>query len=148
MTPRRAQTFQTARDAGVEDSVAQVIAGWEATRPDLKIEPFAITARLARLQAVAAPRLEAFSATTDGFTIAELDLQERGMGELAGARQSGGVPLRYANFATDLPLLEAARRAAGEIIARDPALAERPNAAYRERIVARYERGFELFRVG
>jgi len=96
----------------------------------------------------AAPRLEAFSATTDGFTIAELDLQERGMGELAGARQSGGVPLRYANFATDLPLLEAARRAAGEIIARDPALAERQHAAYRERIVARYERGFELFRVG
>ena len=70
------------------------------------------------------------------------------MGELAGARQSGGVPLRYANFATDLPLLEAARRAAGEIIARDPVLAQREHAAYRERIVARYERGFELFRVG
>ena len=96
----------------------------------------------------AAPRLQAFSETTDGFKIAELDLQERGMGELAGARQSGGVPLRYANFATDLPLLEAARRAAGEIIARDPGLARPEHAAYRERIVARYERGFELFRVG
>src|SRR5213592_1159276 len=58
----------------------------------------------------AALRLQAFAETTDGFKIAELDLQERGMGELAGARQSGGVPLRYANFATDLPLLEAARR--------------------------------------
>ncbi len=96
----------------------------------------------------AAARLQAFAETTDGFKIAELDLQERGMGELAGARQSGGVPLRYANFATDLPLLEAARRAAGEIIARDPALAQREHAAYRDRIVARYERGFELFRVG
>ena len=96
----------------------------------------------------AAPRLQAFADTTDGFTIAELDLQQRGMGELAGARQSGGVPLRYANFATDLPLLEAARRAAGEVIARDPALARPEHAAYRERIVARYERGFELFRVG
>ena len=96
----------------------------------------------------AAPRLQAFADTTDGFKIAELDLQERGMGELAGARQSGGVPLRYANFATDLPLLEAARRAAGEIIARDPALAQPQHAAYRERIVQRYERGFELFRVG
>jgi len=70
------------------------------------------------------------------------------MGELAGARQSGGMALRYANFATDLPLLEAARRAAGEIIARDPALGERQHAPYRERIVQRYERGFELFRVG
>ena len=86
------------------------------------------------------PRLTAFSATSDGFAIAELDLKERGMGELAGARQSGGVALRFANFATDLPLLEAARRAAGEIIARDPALARPQNAAYRERIVARYER--------
>jgi ATP-dependent DNA helicase RecG len=96
----------------------------------------------------AAARLQAFTETTDGFKIAELDLHERGMGELAGARQSGGVPLRYANFATDLPLLEAARRAAGEIIARDPVLVARQHAAYRERIVARYERGFELFRLG
>ena len=96
----------------------------------------------------AAPRLQAFAETSDGFKIAELDLQERGMGELAGARQSGGVPLRYANFATDLPLLEAARRAAGEVIARDPALVQPQHAAYRERIVQRYERGFELFRVG
>ncbi|MGH7529123.1 MAG: ATP-dependent DNA helicase RecG [Gemmatimonadales bacterium] len=96
----------------------------------------------------ATPRLEAFCATGDGFKIAELDLQERGMGELAGARQSGGLALRYADFATDLPLLEAARRAAAEIIARDPALERREHAAYRERIVARYERGLELFRVG
>ena len=96
----------------------------------------------------AAPRLEAFCQTTDGFKIAELDLKERGMGELAGARQSGGMSLRYANLETDLPLLEAARRAAAELIARDPALERREHAAYRERIVARYERGFELFRVG
>jgi ATP-dependent DNA helicase RecG len=96
----------------------------------------------------AAPRLEAFCETTDGFKIAELDLKERGMGELAGARQSGGVPLRYANLETDLPLLEAARRAAGAIIAHDPALQRPEHSAYRERIVARYERGFELFRVG
>src|SRR5204863_9278493 len=88
----------------------------------------------------AAPRLEAFTRTTDGFKIAELDLAERGMGELTGARQSGGVPLRYANFATDPPLLDAARPAAGQIIARHPALTERQHAAYRERIVQRYER--------
>jgi len=96
----------------------------------------------------ATPRLQAFTETADGFKIAELDLRERGMGELTGARQSGGVPLRYANFETDLPLLEAARRAAAAIIARDPALAQPDHAAYRARIVARYERGFELFRVG
>ena len=96
----------------------------------------------------AAPRLQAFCETTDGFKIAELDLHERGMGELAGARQSGGVPLRYANLETDLPLLDDARGAAAAMIATDPALEAREHAAYRERIVTRYERGFELFRVG
>ena len=96
----------------------------------------------------ASPRLQAFSETTDGFRIAELDLHERGMGELTGARQSGGVPLRYANLETDLPLLEAARTAAAAMIATDPALEKREHAAYRERLVTRYERGFELFRVG
>jgi ATP-dependent DNA helicase RecG len=96
----------------------------------------------------AASRLQAFCETTDGFKIAELDLHERGMGELTGARQSGGVPLRYANLETDLPLLDAARSAAAAMIATDPALERREHAAYRERIVTRYERGFELFRVG
>ncbi len=96
----------------------------------------------------AAPRLQAFCETTDGFKIAELDLHERGMGELTGARQSGGVPLRYANLETDLPLLDAARTAAAAMIATDPALERREHAVYRERIVTRYERGFELFRVG
>jgi ATP-dependent DNA helicase RecG len=98
--------------------------------------------------AEAAPRLQAFCETSDGFKIAELDLRERGMGELAGARQSGGMALRYANLETDLPLLEAARAAAGAMIAKDPALERREHAPYRERIVQRYERGFELFRVG
>ena len=42
----------------VEDSIARVIAGWQATRPELAVEPIAITARLARLHAVLGPRLE------------------------------------------------------------------------------------------
>jgi DNA-binding MarR family transcriptional regulator len=58
MTPRRAKSFQAVREASFDDSIAEVITGWHATRPDLKVEPIAITARLARLQALAAPRLE------------------------------------------------------------------------------------------
>ena len=96
----------------------------------------------------AAERLRAFAATSDGFAIAELDLQTRGMGELTGARQSGAPRLRFANFATDLPLLERARQAAGALIVSDPALEQPAHAAYRTRILERYERGFELFRVG
>ncbi|HEU4569290.1 MAG TPA: ATP-dependent DNA helicase RecG, partial [Gemmatimonadales bacterium] len=41
------------------------------------------------------PRLKAFAATEDGFQIAELDLAERGMGDLIGLRQSGGVTIRH-----------------------------------------------------
>jgi ATP-dependent DNA helicase RecG len=96
----------------------------------------------------AARRLHAFAETTDGFRIAELDLHERGMGELTGARQSGGVALRYANFATDLDLLERARRAAKAIIDRDPALESPRHASYRAAVLQRHDRGFELFRVG
>ncbi|MGP0035367.1 MAG: MarR family transcriptional regulator [Solirubrobacteraceae bacterium] len=42
----------------LDDSIARVIAGWHAARPDLRVEPIAITARLARLQARLGPRLE------------------------------------------------------------------------------------------
>jgi DNA-binding MarR family transcriptional regulator len=62
MTPRRAQPFRavpTTPEARVEDSIARVIAGWAAVMPDLDVEPIAVTARLARLQALLAPRFEA-----------------------------------------------------------------------------------------
>lgn len=61
MTPRPSVSFQANPhdgDAVIEDSIARVIAGWRATRPELEVEPIAITARLARLQAVLGPRLE------------------------------------------------------------------------------------------
>lgn len=61
MTPPREETFQavnTDDQALIEDSIARVIAGWRATRPELLVEPIAVVARLARLQAELAPRLE------------------------------------------------------------------------------------------
>jgi DNA-binding MarR family transcriptional regulator len=59
VTPRRAQTFQALPDVPAEDSVARVIAGWHARRPDLDVDAIAVTARLARLHALVAPRLAA-----------------------------------------------------------------------------------------
>jgi len=96
----------------------------------------------------AMPRLRRFARLTDGFRIAELDLQERGMGELAGVRQSGGIGLRFANLVTDADLVVAARRIALRMLERDPALASPGHEALRKRIERRYERGMELFRVG
>jgi ATP-dependent DNA helicase RecG len=93
-------------------------------------------------------RLNGFAATQDGFKIAELDLAERGMGDLIGARQSGGFEVRHARLPADTDLLGQARELAMKIIAADPALQRRENQKLRERAVARYPRAVELFRVG
>jgi ATP-dependent DNA helicase RecG len=93
-------------------------------------------------------RLHSFAATQDGFKIAELDLAERGMGDLIGARQSGGFEVRHAQLPADADLLSKARDLAMKVIAADPALQRRENRKLRERAVARYPRAVELFRVG
>ncbi|MFQ5703102.1 MAG: ATP-dependent DNA helicase RecG [Gemmatimonadales bacterium] len=96
----------------------------------------------------AASRIKTFARTTDGFRIAELDLKERGIGELAGARQSGGINLKFADLSNDTDLIELARSAAKAIIASDPDLSRKENLPLRQRLERRYERGLELFRVG
>jgi ATP-dependent DNA helicase RecG len=93
-------------------------------------------------------RLYAFAATDDGFRIAELDLEERGMGELIGARQSGGLELRHARLPGDADLLAEAREIAARLIAADPVLQRPENQRVRERAVSRYPRAVELFRIG
>jgi ATP-dependent DNA helicase RecG len=93
-------------------------------------------------------RLTAFASTQDGFRIAELDLAERGMGDLIGARQSGGVEVRHARLPDDEDLLGRARQLAMELIGGDPALQRAENQRLRERAVTRYPRAVELFRVG
>ncbi|NIN11410.1 MAG: ATP-dependent DNA helicase RecG [Gemmatimonadales bacterium] len=99
-------------------------------------------------EASARERLKRFARISDGFRIAELDLKERGMGELAGTRQAGGFNLRYADLAQDEDLVVAARRTALGLIARDSTLSAPEHATLRRRIERRYERGMELFRVG
>ncbi|HEY7635902.1 MAG TPA: ATP-dependent DNA helicase RecG [Gemmatimonadales bacterium] len=93
-------------------------------------------------------RLRAFAATHDGFKIAELDLEERGMGDLIGARQSGGFELRHARLPADTDLLSQARALAIRLIETDPALQRSENQRLRLRAVSRYPRAVELFRIG
>jgi ATP-dependent DNA helicase RecG len=73
---------------------------------------------------LARERLKVIFQHTDGFEIARQDLQIRGPGELLGARQSGVPMLRYADLATDLDLLDAARDAADTLLRDDPAAAK------------------------
>jgi len=60
-------------------------------------------------------RLEAMVATTDGFELAERDLEIRGEGQLVGARQSGLTDLRYTRLRADRDLLERAKSLAAEL---------------------------------
>src|SRR5581483_3396111 len=61
-------------------------------------------------------RLEALVGTTDGFELAEVDLELRGEGQLLGTRQSGLSDLRFTKLRADRPLLERARAVAQELI--------------------------------
>jgi ATP-dependent DNA helicase RecG len=68
------------------------------------------------------PRLAALAQHTDGFRLAEIDLELRGEGELIGTRQSGLPGFRVAELPQDAPILERARAVAEEISGADPDL--------------------------
>ncbi len=75
------------------------------------------------LTETAVARLEALVRTTDGFELAEVDLDLRGGGQLLGTRQSGLSDLRFARLREDRPLLERARSVADELAENDGPLA-------------------------
>ena len=78
-----------------------------------------------RLSDTAAARLRAMVDTSDGFEIAQRDLELRGPGEFLGARQSGVPMLRFADMQTDTELLKWAREKAPQMLDHHPELAER-----------------------
>src|SRR5437868_1942845 len=61
-------------------------------------------------------RLQALVETTDGFELAEKDLELRGEGQLLGTRQAGLSEFRFTRLRADRALLENARELAGELI--------------------------------
>jgi ATP-dependent DNA helicase RecG len=69
-------------------------------------------------------RLEALVASTDGFELAERDLEIRGEGQFFGTRQAGLSDLRFTRLRADRPLLEEARRAAAELVDAEGPLAQ------------------------
>ena len=73
-------------------------------------------------QAGAPTRLRALVEHSDGFRLAEIDLEMRSEGELTGTRQSGFGHFRVARLPEDAPLLELARAQAEAIVATDPEL--------------------------
>jgi ATP-dependent DNA helicase RecG len=68
------------------------------------------------LSDLARERLACMRETSDGFRIAERDLELRGPGELLGARQSGDLGFRIADLTRDAYLLPAVTRAAARLL--------------------------------
>ncbi|MDQ2727098.1 MAG: ATP-dependent DNA helicase RecG [Actinomycetota bacterium] len=76
-----------------------------------------------------AARLKALEASTDGFELAEVDLELRGEGAILGARQKGATDLKLASLRRDRDLVARARAVAGAILDEDPLLEANPDLA-------------------
>ncbi|NOX97540.1 MAG: DNA helicase RecG, partial [Nitrospirae bacterium] len=93
-------------------------------------------------------RLQVMTETSDGFQIAEEDLELRGPGEFFGTRQSGMPELRLGNIVSDMKLMELARQEAFSLIKKDPSLQRPEHRLIKECLRDRFEGKLELFSIG
>ena len=91
-------------------------------------------------------RLSALERTTDGFELAEVDLDLRGEGTILGSRQKGRSDLALAKLSRDRDLLEMARELAESITADDPDLAAHPLLAEELKVTLDEEDAAFLFK--
>ena len=77
-------------------------------------------------------RLRVMKSTTDGFKIAEKDLEIRGPGDITGLRQSGYLKMRFASLSRDTDLVEMAKKEAERIAEKDKGLIEAEHAVLRK----------------
>jgi len=87
---------------------------------------------------IAKERLATLAGTTDGFVIAEKDLELRGPGEYFGTEQAGMPNFRFANLLRDQHLLKLAKMEAYQIIQTDPELAAEEHSLLKSEYQAQY----------
>lgn len=87
---------------------------------------------------LARERLRTLCQTTDGFQIAQKDLELRGPGDFFGTRQHGLPDLHLANLYRDRDLLATAQATAEELFARDPDLQEPEHLAMARALIRRF----------
>lgn len=90
-------------------------------------------------QVEARERLEALSQIADGFELAEMDLRQRGPGDLLGTRQHGVATFRVAKLPDDGVILSEARRAAETLLAQGATRDDPDLAGLWRQVDARYE---------
>jgi ATP-dependent DNA helicase RecG len=80
-------------------------------------------------------RVEFMEKTSDGFKVAEFDLEIRGPGEFMGSKQSGLPGFKMANLVRDFEILKTARDAAFEVLNKDSRLIKKENQALKEELL-------------
>lgn len=93
-------------------------------------------------------RMKAMVDSSDGFVIAERDLELRGPGEFFGTRQHGLPDLKAANLVTDQDLLIRAQEEARRLIASDPDLDHPRHRELKRMLIHRYREQMGLALVG
>jgi ATP-dependent DNA helicase RecG len=93
-------------------------------------------------------RMRAMAETTDGFKIAEMDLQLRGPGEFFGTRQHGLPEFKLANVTNEMELLQQAREDALTILGNDPKLAAPAHQHLKKALVAQLGASLALAQIG
>src|SRR5450432_905127 len=88
-----------------------------------------------RLGAEAKERIQIMCKTTDGFRIAEKDMELRGPGDIAGTRQSGLLDFKLADIVRDREILQQAIEAAQKVLEMDPDLDLPENARLRQQLM-------------
>jgi ATP-dependent DNA helicase RecG len=91
-------------------------------------------------------RLRAMERTTDGFELAEVDLDIRGEGTVLGTRQKGRSDLKLASLRKDKNLVATAREMAFRIVDEDPLLDAHPVLADEVRFLVDTEEAEFLFK--
>ena len=79
-------------------------------------------------------RMEVICKSNDGFFISEEDLKLRGPGDFFGTRQHGLPEMKIANLFSDSDMLKLSRKAANDIMEKDPDLSDKNNFGLRKKI--------------
>jgi len=87
-----------------------------------------------KLSKEARTRIETMVRSTDGFEIAQVDMNLRGPGDMMGTQQSGQLDLLIGDLREDEPILSIARQSAKAIIAQDPNLEMEDNALIKKQV--------------
>ena len=85
-------------------------------------------------------RLNVIKETSDGFKIADADLELRGPGDFLGSRQHGLPDMKIADLFADRDVLHRAGKEVERLLEADPHLRDSRNAALREEMVALYKK--------